>query len=87
MIKDVTPAKLYKINDKYNLIVVDDRDGEVHNLIFSNREILKGRFRGVRYSGKIPEYNLKVYFCTAVFLSCSFISLILGFLIGYFIGL
>lgn len=87
MIKDVTPAKLYKINDKYNLIVVDDRDGEVHNLVFSNREILKSRFRGVRGSSIIPEYKIKVYFCTEVFLFCTTISLLTGFIIGYLLGL
>jgi len=87
MIKDVTPAKLYKINDKYNLIVVDDRDGEVHNLVFSNREILKSRLRGVRDSRRIPEYKIKVYFCTEVFLSCTVISLLTGFIIGYLVGL
>lgn len=87
MIKDVTPAKLYKIDDKHSLIVVDDRDGEVHNLVFSNREILKGRFRGVRDSRRIPKYKIKVYFCTEVFLFCTVISLLTGFIIGYSVGL
>lgn len=87
MIKDVTPAKLYKISNNHTLIVIEDRDGELHDLVFSDREILKGRFRGVRYSHEIPEYKLKVCCCTEVFVISSVVSLIVGILTGWFLGM
>lgn len=87
MIKDVTPTKLYKISDDHTLVAVEDRDGELHNLVFSNREILKGRFRGVKYSYKIPEYKLKVCCCTEVFVISGAVSLVVGILTGWFLGL
>jgi len=84
MIHDVTPAKLYKINDNRNLIVVEDRDGELHNLIFSNREVLKGRFRGARDKDRTPKYKLKSYYGVENIIACALASLGLGILIGYF---
>lgn len=86
MIRDVTPAKLYKINDKHSLIVIEDRDGELHNLIFSNREVLKGRFRGARDKDRTPEYRLKSYYGVENIVTCALVSLGLGILIGYFCG-
>lgn len=84
MIHDVTPAKLYKINHNRNLIVVEDRDGELHNLIFSNREVLKGRFRGARDKDRTPKYKLKSYYGVENIIACALASLGLGILIGYF---
>ena len=86
MIKNVTPTKLYGISDRYNLVVVEDRDGELHNLVFSNSEILKGRIRGAKYSDKIPKYRLKFSHCAEVFILSTFVSLLLGILTGLFIG-
>ncbi len=86
MIKNVTPAKLHKINDKHILIVIEDRDGELHNLIFSSREVLKGRFRGARDKDRTPKYRLKSYYGVENIVACALISLWLGILIGYFCG-
>jgi hypothetical protein len=85
MIEDVTPTKLYGISDRYNLIVIEDSDGELHNLVFSNSEILRGRIRGSKHSRKVPNYRLKFFHCTEVFVICTFVSLIIGILTGYFI--
>ena len=87
MIKNVSPTKLYKISDKYNLVVIEDGDGELHNLIFSNEEILKGRLRGSRQSHRVPKYNLKFLDCTEVFIVCTLVSLVVGILTGWFLGL
>lgn len=84
MITNVTPTKLYGISDNYNLIVVEDGDGDLHNLVFSNSEILKSRIRGARYSHKVPEYKLKFLDCTEVFVVSTFVSLVVGILTGYF---
>lgn len=85
MIKNVTPTKLYGISDRYNLVVIEDKDGELHNLVFSNSEILKSRIRGAKYSDKIPKYTLKFSHCTEVFVLSTFVSLIVGILTGYFL--
>ncbi len=85
MIKNVTPTKMYKISDEYNLIVIEDSEGELHNLVFSNSEILKGRLRGSKYSDKVPEYRLKLLDCTEVFVVSTFVSLVVGILTGYFL--
>jgi len=86
MIHDVTPTKLYKVNDKYNLIIIEDRDGELHNLIFSNREVLKGKFRGAIGKSKAPKYKLKLYCGVENIVRCAIVSLAVGILIGYFFG-
>tara|TARA_Y100001972_G_C7509336_1_gene257454 strand:- start:312 stop:575 length:264 start_codon:yes stop_codon:yes gene_type:complete len=85
MIKNVTPTKLYKINDRYNLVVIEDSDGELHSLIFSNEEILRARLRGSRYSHRVPEYRLKLLDCTEVFVVSTLVSLIIGGLTGWFL--
>tara|TARA_R100001591_G_scaffold113247_1_gene126302 strand:- start:166 stop:429 length:264 start_codon:yes stop_codon:yes gene_type:complete len=87
MIKNVTPTKLYKINNEHNLIVIEDSEGELHNLVFSNSEILKGRLRGSRYSNKVPEYRLKLFDCTEVFIASTLVSFVIGILTGWFLGL
>ena len=87
MIKNVTPTKLYGISDRYNLVVIEDGDGELHNLVFSNEEILRGRLRGSRYSRRVPKYRLKLLDCTEVFVVCSFVSLAVGILTGWFLGM
>ena len=85
MIKNVTPTKLYKINDRHNLVVIEDSDGELHSLIFSNEEILRARLRGSRYSHRVPEYRLKLLDCTEVFVVSTLVSLIIGGLTGWFL--
>ena len=85
IIRNVTPTKLYKISDKYNLIVIEDRDGELHDLVFSNEEILKGRLRGSRQSHRVPKYKLKFFHCTEVFVASTLVSLVVGILTGYFL--
>tara|TARA_Y100001937_G_scaffold74240_1_gene101067 strand:+ start:973 stop:1236 length:264 start_codon:yes stop_codon:yes gene_type:complete len=87
MIKNVTPTKLYKINNEHNLIVIEDSEGELHNLVFSNSEILKARLRGSRYSNKVPEYRLKFLDCTEVFVMSSLVCFIVGILTGWFLGM
>ncbi len=87
MIKNVTPTKLYGISDRYNLVVIEDSDGELHNLVFSNEEILKGRLRGSRYSRRVPEYRLKFFHCTEVFVISTIVSLAVGISTGWFLGL
>jgi|TARA_R100000482_G_C5101109_1_gene135653 hypothetical protein len=87
MIKNVSPTKLYGISDNYNLVVIEDSEGELHNLVFSNSEILKGRLRGSRYSHKVPEYRLKFLDCTEVFVVSTLVSLVVGILTGWFLGL
>ncbi len=86
MIKNVTPTKLYKVSDEHNLVVIEDSEGELHDLVFSNSEILKGRLRGSKYSHKVPEYRLKLLDCTGVFVVSTFVSLIVGILTGWFMG-
>tara|TARA_B100000287_G_scaffold325997_1_gene310237 strand:- start:59 stop:322 length:264 start_codon:yes stop_codon:yes gene_type:complete len=85
MIKNVSPTKLYGISDNYNLVVIEDSEGELHNLVFSNSEILKGRLRGSKYSHKVPKYRLKILDCTEVFVVSSLVSLIVGILTGCFL--
>lgn len=85
MIKNVSPTKLYGISDNYNLVVIEDGEGELHNLVFSNSEILKGRVRGSKYSHKVPEYRLNFLDCTEVFVVSTFVSLTVGILTGYFL--
>ena len=86
MIKNVTPTKLYKVSDEHNLVVIEDSEGELHDLVFSNSEILKARLRGSKYSHKVPEYRLKLLDCTGVFVVSTFVSLIVGILTGWFMG-
>lgn len=86
MIKNVSPTKLYGISDNYNLIVIEDSEGELHNLVFSNSEILKSRLRGSRYSRKVPKYRLKFLDCTEVFVVSSLVSFVVGILTGWFLG-
>ena len=85
MIKNVTPTKLYKINDEHNLVIIEDGEGELHNLVFSNSEILKARLRGSKYSHKVPEYRLNLLDCTEVFVVSTFVALVVGILTGYFL--
>ena len=85
MIKNVTPAKLYGISDRHNLVVIEDGDGELHNLVFSNEEILRGRLRGSRYSSRVPKYRLKLLDCTEVFVVSTLVSLVIGGLTGWFL--
>jgi len=85
MIKNVTPTKLYKISDEHNLVIIEDGEGELHNLVFSNSEILKARLRGSKYSHKVPEYRLNLLDCTEVFVVSTFVSLVVGILTGYFL--
>jgi len=87
MIKNVSPTKLYGISDNYNLVVIEDKEGELHNLVFSNSEILRGRIRGSRYSHRVPEYRLKFFHCTEVFVVSSLVSLVVGILTGWFLGM
>jgi hypothetical protein len=86
VITNVSPTKLYGISDNYNLVVVEDGDGELHNLVFSNSEILKSRLRGSRYSHKVPKYKLKFLDCTEVFVVSTLVSLVVGILTGCFLG-
>ena len=86
MIKNVTPTKLYGISDRYNLVVIEDSDGELHDLVFSNEEILRGRLRGSRYSRRVPKYRLKLLDCTEVFVISTLVSLVIGGLTGWFLG-
>ena len=85
MIKNVSPTKLYGISDNYNLVVIEDSEGELHNLVFSNSEILKGRLRGSRYSHRVPKYRLKILDCTEVFVVSTLVSLGIGVLAGCFL--
>ena len=85
IIRNVTPTNLYKISDEYNLIVIEDNEGELHNLVFSNAEILKARAKGLKHSHKVPEYRLNLLDCTEIFIVSTLVSLAVGILTGYFL--
>jgi|14BtaG_2_1085337.scaffolds.fasta_scaffold00185_28 hypothetical protein len=69
----------------YSLVVIEDDEGELHNLVFSNKEILDSWTKGLKYSHRIPRYTLKLCCGTEIFIICMLASLILGVLAGWFL--
>ena len=84
MITNVSPTKVYNINDRYNLVVIEDSDGDLHNLVFSNSEILKARSRGINNSHKMPQYTLRLCCGTSNYVMSIFLAVAVGMLAGYF---
>lgn len=95
MIHGITPTKIYPVENKkrhkaanksYNMIVVEDDDGELQHLLFSDTDVLRGLERAKQNKEDIPEYTLRLCCGTITYILSLFVSLGVGIAAGYFLG-
>lgn len=89
----VKPGKFYRVenkdkkssaNDHYNMIIVEDSQGDIQELLFTDSDLTKAVIRGRKNKEDVPPYGIFVEnggFAYAFGLSA---TTILGFIIGYF---
>jgi hypothetical protein len=63
----VQPGKFYRIknsdkkssaNDHYNMIIVENNDGEIQELLFTDSDLIRATVRSKKNSEDIPRYSL-----------------------------
>ena len=93
MLKDVKPAKFYRIRKedveksivkRYNMLVVEADDGEFVELLFTDRELQKSIVRSRCHAKMLPSYTLGCNYSISGRVSallCIF-SILLGYLIN-----
>lgn len=95
MITDVTPTKIYRLKNEgkdnlssknYNMIVIEDCDGDIQHLLLSDHNILKCIDRAKQCSDRIPKYTLRLCCGTTGYFISLFLSLVVGVATGYFLG-
>ena len=94
MITDVTPTKIYRLKNEgkdklssknYNMIVIEDSNGELQHLLLSDSDVLKSMTRGRRNIEDTPQYRLRLYCGTTTYAFSVIASLGAGILMGYYL--
>ncbi len=95
MLKDAKVGKIYKIENKerynsaakqYNLILVENPDGNIEKLFFTNNDLLKAIDRARANQEDIPKFTLEKCGNDALVLIGMFFVSMAGFAAGYFVS-
>jgi hypothetical protein len=95
MIHGVTPTKIYPVinkdrhkaaNRSYNMIVIEDADGDLQHLLLSDTDLLRCAERAKQNKEDIPKYTLRLCCGTSGYILSCFVSLMFGGFLGYFLG-
>jgi|14BtaG_2_1085337.scaffolds.fasta_scaffold43844_2 hypothetical protein len=94
MIHGMTPTKIYSVvnknkrgpaNKRYNLIVVEDEDGDLQHMLFSDSDVLRGLERARQNKEDIPKYTIRMCCGTSGYILSLVVSLGIGVATGYFL--
>lgn len=92
MLRNIKPAKFYRIRKEdvensatkpYNMLVVETEDGELVELLFSDKELQNSIIRRRCNTKIIPRYTLGCSYSVSG--RVAFIISLLSFLLGYFV--
>lgn len=93
MLKNIKTSKFYRIKKEvvenstirhYNMLVVEDSDGKLHELLFTDLDLEKSLIRSRCHKKIIPNYTLEYGSCIpnlVVVLIC-FLCLLLGYFVN-----
>jgi hypothetical protein len=94
MIHGVTPTKIYPVinkdrhkaaNRSYNMIVIEDADGDLQHLLLSDTDLLRCVERAKQNKEDIPKYTLRLCCGTSGYILSLAVSLGVGIIVGYFL--
>ena len=89
----VKPGKFYRAknkdkkssaNDHYNMIVVEDSQGDIQELLFTDSDLTKAVIRGRKNKEDIPPYGIFLENGGLAYTVGLLITTAIGFTVGYF---
>ena len=93
MLKNIKTSKFYRIKKEdvensairhYNMLVVEDRDGELQELLFTDLDLQKSIIRRKLHNKIVPRYTTEYSSCipNAVVVVICFLCLMFGYFVN-----